>query len=140
MPIQRHIHGPEVGFFERSVYETFGFCDIVRAGDHLHCGGIVPLRGEVTDIEVVGAGDFRAQYAFVLETLAALFERSGARFPQDVVDVKVMSTDMTLVNQNSDIFTKAFAGTHPALTYIGVAQLFHPEQLIEVSATAYIGA
>jgi enamine deaminase RidA (YjgF/YER057c/UK114 family) len=94
----------------------------------------------VTDIEVVGPGDFRAQYTFVLDTLAALFERSGARFPQDIVDVKVMSTNMALVNENSDIFTKAFAGVRPALTYIGVSELFHPEQLIEIGATAYIGA
>jgi enamine deaminase RidA (YjgF/YER057c/UK114 family) len=139
MPIQRLTFGPDVGFFQPSVYETFGFCDIVRAGDHLHCGGIVPLRGEVTDIEVVGAGDFRAQYTFVLETLAALFQRAGARFPQDIVEVKVMSTDMARLAENSDIFAGVFADHRPALTYVGVAQLFHPEQLIEIGATAYIG-
>lgn len=140
MPIERLTFGQDVGFFQPSVYETFGFCDIVRAGDYLHCGGIVPLRGEVTNIEVVGPGDFRAQYTFVLDTLKALFEKAGARFPQDIVEIKVMATDMAQLSKNPDVFTSAFGEHRPALTYYGVAQLFHPEQLIEIGATAYVGA
>lgn len=140
MGIERLTFGPEIGFFQPSVYDTFGFCDLVKAGDTIYCGGIVPLRGEITDIEVVGPGDFREQYAWVLDTIAKLFRRAGARFPEDVVEVTVMVKDMNLLSANADVFTATFGDVKPALTYVGVAQLFHPEQLIEIGATAYVGS
>lgn len=139
MPIERHIHGPQVDFFTQDIYDAFGFADVVRAGDFLHTSGVVPLKGSATDLQVVCEGDFRGQYEWVLAMLKTLLERSGARFPSDVVSVEVMTTDMTQVNANADVFATAFAGHYPAAVYVGVAQLFHPAQLVEVKATAYLG-
>lgn len=139
MPVQRHVFGPDVDFFDSSVYDLFGFSDVVQAGDTLYVSGIVPLRGAPPELEVIGEGDFRAQYTFVLDMLKTLLERAGATFPDSVVNVNVLTTDMNDVNANCDVFANAFAGHHPAATYMGVAQLFHPAQLVEINATAYIG-
>lgn len=136
--IERHIHGVDIDFFSAEVYDTFGFSDVVRAGEFLHTSGVVPLHGSMTDLRVVCEGDFRGQYEWVLRMLRALLERSGARFPQDVVSVEVMTTDMHQVNANCDVFATAFAGHYPAAVYVGVAALFHPAQLVEVKATAYL--
>lgn len=139
MGIERHIHGPEIDFFTTDIYDAFGFCDVVRAGDHLHTSGVVPLKGSASDLQVVCEGDFRGQYEWVLAMLRTLLERSGATFPQDIVSVEVMTTDMSQVNANCDVFAKTFAGHYPAAVYLGVAELFHPAQLVEVKATAYLG-
>jgi len=139
MPIERHVHGPEVDFFTRDIYDAFGFSDVVRAGELLYASGVVPLTGSATDLRVVCEGDCRGQYEWVLGMLKTLLERSGARFPQDVVSVEVMTTDMSQVNANCDVFAKAFAGHYPAAVYVGVAQLFHPAQVVEVKAIAYVG-
>lgn len=140
MPIERHIHGPEVDFFTQDIYDAFGFSDVVKAGDFLYASGVVPLKGSAADLQVVAEGDFRGQYEWVLGMLKTLITKSGARFPEDMVQVEVMTTDMTQVNANADVFAKVFAGHYPAAVYLGVAQLFHPAQLVEVKGIAYIGA
>lgn len=139
MSIERHIHGPSVGFFDQNIYDTFGFADVVKAGGFLHIAGVVPLKGGASGIRVIGEGDFRAQFTWVLDMFKTLMTKSGGRFPDDVVQVEVMTTDMSLLNTNADIFANAFAGHRPALTFVGVAQLFHPAQLVEVKGVAYIG-
>lgn len=139
MPIERHIIGPRVGWFEQDVYDTFGFADVVRAGDWLHFSGIVPLKGDMANLEVIHRGDFRGQYTWALEMLGTLLEKAGGTYPGDVVKVSVMVTSMASVNENCDVFAEAFAGAYPAAKYIGVAELFHPEQLVEIDAVAYIG-
>ncbi len=139
MAIERHIHGPEIDFFSQDIYDAFGFADVVKAGDYLYTSGVVPLKGSATDLQVVCEGDFRGQYEWVLAMLKTVLTRSGARFPQDVVVVEVMTTDMNQVNANCDVFVKTFAGHYPAAVYLGVAALFHPAQLVEVKGTAYVG-
>lgn len=139
MPIERVVIGPDADFLASEIYDLFGFSDAVRAGDFLHTAGVVPLTGGAASLTVVAEGDFRGQYEWVLAMLATILTRAGARFPQDVISVNVLTTDMAQVNAHADVFAKAFAGHHPAATYLGVAQLFHPAQLVEVNAIAYLG-
>lgn len=139
MRIERHVHGPDLDFFAPEIYDTFGFSDVVKAGDFLFASGVVPLKGSATNLQVVAEGDFRGQYEWVLGMLKTLMTLSGARFPEDMVSVEVMTTDMSLANANADVFARCFAGHYPAAVYLGVSQLFHPAQLVEVKGTAYIG-
>ena len=139
MRIQRYIHGPAVDFFDQEIYDTFGFSDVVKAGGFLHIAGVVPLKGGASAIQVMGEGDFRVQFEWVLGMMKTLVTKSGGRFPDDMVQVDVMTTDMSQLNANADVFAKTFAGHFPALTFVGVAQLFHPAQLVEIKGVAYIG-
>ncbi|OBH11393.1 RidA family protein [Mycobacterium sp. E1747] len=143
--VKRYVYGPEVNYLGTEAYPHYSFCDITQAGNTLYCSGVTPTRG-VQDgtnypynLEVVSAGDFRGQYDWVLGTLGRMLVLAGAQFPRDVVNVTVMCTDMQALNGSVDIWAKHFGDAWPALTYMQVTALYHPEQMVEANAIAVIG-
>ena len=142
--ITRYVLGPEVNYLGTEAYPHYAFADITRAGNTLYCSGVTPTRGTQDgkdypyNLEVVASGDFRAQYDWVLGTLGRMLELAGAQFPRDVVNVTVMTTDMQALNESVDIWGKYFGDAWPALTYLQVVALYHPEQMVEANAIAVL--
>lgn len=81
--------------------------------------------------------DIRAQTRAVIENIAALLERAGASLG-DLVDLTTFLVDVPRdyagYNEVYDTFFDAHSG--PARTTVGVAQLPHPNLLIEIKAVA----
>jgi len=142
--IKRIVHGPEVNYLGAEAYEHYAFADMTQVGNTIYCSGVTPTRGTQDgknwpyNIEVVSPGDFRAQYDWVLGTLGRMLELQGAKFPRDVANITVMTTDMQLLNESVDIWCKHFGDAWPALTYLQVVALYHPEQMVEANAIAVL--
>lgn len=125
---------PDVGYLKNEVFEAFSFSQTVRMGDAIHLSGITPLRGGLADLEVVGS-DVRTQLEWILEVLRRCLEAQGTKI-ENLVAVTVYTTAMAELIKAADVFNKAFGDNPPAATWIGVQGLFHPEQMVEVSAIA----
>jgi enamine deaminase RidA (YjgF/YER057c/UK114 family) len=52
---------PDVGYLAEEVFQTFAFTQTIKAGNTLYLSGVTPLRGDLANLEVVGAGDLRAR-------------------------------------------------------------------------------
>jgi enamine deaminase RidA (YjgF/YER057c/UK114 family) len=110
----------------------------------VYCAGATPTRGTQDEnvwpynLELVAPGNFREQYDWILGTLGRMLELAGARFPQDVVNVNVFTTDMRALNECTDLYAKHFGDSWPALAYLQVAGLWHPEQMVECNAIAVL--
>ena len=84
------------------------------------------------------AGDLPAQLAQALDNLESVL-RAGGFTLADVVRLNYYTTDVAAYLAASGEVARRFAGTGrcpPAGTLLGVRQLFHPEILIEIEATA----
>jgi enamine deaminase RidA (YjgF/YER057c/UK114 family) len=142
--IQRYVFGPDLNYLGEEAYPAFSFVDVTRAGNTLYATGVTPTRGTQNEevwpynLETVSPGNFREQYDWVLGTLCRMLELSGASIPHDVVNVNVFTTDMRALNECTDVYAKYFGDAWPALTYLQVAALWHPEQLVEVNAIAVV--
>jgi enamine deaminase RidA (YjgF/YER057c/UK114 family) len=94
------------------------------------------------DMNLVGAGDYRAQAAKAFQNLAIALEAAGAR-PEDVV-----STVMYVKDMNEEAVAAFIAGMDEALdgkpfppnasSLIGVQALAMEGMLVEISAVAVI--
>jgi enamine deaminase RidA (YjgF/YER057c/UK114 family) len=126
---------PTSGYFGEDVYQAFGFTQIVRDAHTVYIAGIAPLRGGLTDLEIIGAGDLRAQITFCFEQMRTQLADEGLG-PEHVVAQTMYVTDMDAFRGCGDIMAGFFGDQSPSGTVVGVTALFHPEQQFEVSAIA----
>jgi reactive intermediate/imine deaminase len=94
------------------------------------------LTSRAPDSSVVGVGDIRAQTRQVLENLKTILATAGATL-DDVVRVVVYVRDMNHFKEIHEVRAQYFTKTRPASTMVEVSRLVHPDQLIEIEATAY---
>ena len=103
-------------------------------------GELIILSGVVgvdADGKTVGVGDAAAQTRQALANIKMVLEAAGASL-DDVVHVRVFSTDMrnrTAINSER---RKAFKGPMPASTHVQVVRLVNEEWLLEIEATAFV--
>jgi enamine deaminase RidA (YjgF/YER057c/UK114 family) len=119
----------------------FGFSHgaLQRGGTTLHLAGQVAWDAQG---KLVGAGDLAAQTRQALANLRAVLAAAGAT-PADVVRLRTY-----VVNHSPDKLGPVlgeignfYAGALPAPnTFIGVQTLALPDFLVEIEATAVIGA
>ena len=129
---------PEVGYLAEEVFKTFAFTQTIKAGNTLYFSGVTPLRGDLANLEVVGAGDLRAQVEWALEVLKRLLEAEGATF-RNFVAQTVYTTDIAELGKiAADVFTRFFGEHAPTSTWLEVKALFHPQQLVEISGIAVL--
>lgn len=128
---------PSIGYMEPDIYEAFAYSEVVKAGNTLYLSGGMPLRGSAANPEVIGKGDMRAQLEYILETMGKVLNAAGATYA-NVVNTTFITTDLAALGQNADLIRKVFGDCRPATTYLQAAALFHPDQLLEVNATAYL--
>ena len=119
------------------VWAPFGaFSMAVLQGD----GQIVHLKGQVAldqSGQVVGASDMRAQVRKVLENTRDVLASMGGQM-SDVVSLVHYATDIERFMQTGDIRREFFAAPFPVTTTVEVKRLYHPDLMIEITATAEI--
>lgn len=107
-------------------------------------GSIIYVAGQAPFDEtgqVVGKGDFVAQFAQVVQNLRTAVEAAGGR-PKDYAVLTIYITDLQayLNNKNAlgEVYREIFGKYFPAITLVQVASLYNPDCMIEISGTAVI--
>ena len=113
-----------------------------RAGDFIFVSGTSARRA---DDSIAGAQrdaggrtvlDIRAQTRAVLENIRDILASAGASLA-DVVEVSSYLVNMADFNAYNEVYSEFFGYQGPARTTVAVAQLPHPQLLIEIRAIAY---
>ena len=118
--------------------EQFGFAqaiDISDAKRTLLCSGQTSVDDEGNPVY---PGDMAAQINKALDNLETLLREAGLGL-SDVVRLNYYVTDVNafLEAYESDTMSRlSQAGCRPAVTLLEIAQLFLPELLVEIEATA----
>ncbi len=119
-----------------------------RAGPFVYVSGISSRRTDGTHAGVTPIladdgrqtgvdKDIRVQTEAVITHIAAILQAAG-RGLEDVVDITVFLVDMSDYAGMNEVYNRHFsAATGPTRTAVGVAQLPHPNLLVEMKAIAY---
>jgi 2-aminomuconate deaminase len=113
-----------------------------RAGDFIFISGTSARRADdsIAGAERDDAGrpllDIRAQTRAVLENIRDILTSAGASLA-DVVEVSAYLVNMADFNGYNEAYSEFFGYQGPARTTVAVAQLPHPQLLIEIKAIAY---
>ena len=103
-------------------------------------GQIVHLKGQVALDEqghVVGKGDMRAQTRKTLENIQSVLASIGGEM-QDIVSLVHYVADIDAFMTTGDIRRQFFVEPYPVTTTVQVVRLYHPDLLVEITATAEI--
>lgn len=100
----------------------------------LYCSGQTSVDADGYALHL---GDMRQQMIQAFDNLETLLAQSGYTLA-DVVRLNYYTTDMAAFNTSYDVVTerlRAYA-IKPSGTLLGVAQLAHPDLMVEIEATA----
>ena len=111
------------------------YCDAVRAGDYLYISGTVAMD---RDGRVVGAGDAARQTEQIFEHISKVLAHVGADASR-ITSVLIHLTNMDDRVRINPVRIKYFGEHRPASTLVQVTSLIHPDLLVEVTCTAYLG-
>ncbi len=128
-------NNPEVGYVDESTFELLGFSQVVRAKDTVYYSGIAPFTGAPPEFTVIGTGSMEAQVLFLMDILERCLE-SEHQTLENLVAVTVYATDVPALMATAELFAKRFGAAPPSSTWVGVTALAHPDQLVELTATA----
>jgi 2-aminomuconate deaminase len=118
------------------------FPHLRRAGDLIFVSGTSARRADdsIAGAERDAAGravlDIRAQTRAVLENIRDILTSAGASLA-DVVEVSTYLVNMADFDGYNEVYSEFFGYQGPARTTVAVAQLPHPQLLIEIKAIAY---
>lgn len=113
-----------------------------RAGDFIFVSGTSARR---VDDSIAGAGrdaggrevrDIRVQTRAVLENIRDILAGAGATLT-DVVEVSSYLVNMADFGGYNEVYSEFFGYDGPARTTVAVAELPHPQLLIEIKVVAY---
>lgn len=107
----------------------------MRAGDLLYISGIV---GMDRNGRVVGTGDPARQTEQIFEHIGKVLAHVGADFSR-VTSVLIHLTNMEDRARINPVRMKYFGEHRPASTLVQVTSLIHPDLLVEITCTAYLG-
>ena len=110
----------------------------ITGGTVVHIAGQAPFNDNG---EVVGKGDFVAQFAQVISNLKMAVEAVGGRPTQySVLTIYTTNLDAYWSNTKSlgTSYRKVFGKHFPAITLVEIKRLYNPECMIEISGIAVI--
>ncbi|HEV8019344.1 MAG TPA: RidA family protein [Steroidobacteraceae bacterium] len=113
-----------------------------RAGDFIFVSGTSARRVDdsIAGAERAASGelhlDIRIQTRAVLENIRDILASAGAALA-DVVEVSTYLVNMADFGGYNEVYSEFFVSGGPARTTVAVAQLPHPQLLIEIKAVAY---
>lgn len=128
-------NNPDVGYLDESAFALLGFSQVVRADKTVYYSGIAPFTGAPPEFTVIGTGSMDEQVLFCMDILERCLESEGQTLA-NLVAVVVYATDMPALMATADIFAKRFGDAPPSSTWLGTTALAHPDQLVEITATA----
>jgi enamine deaminase RidA (YjgF/YER057c/UK114 family) len=127
---------PDIGYLGAEVFQTFAFSQSVRAGGLVHYAGVAPLRGSLENLELVGAGDMKAQFEFILHVIDDLLKADGLS-RKHLVSWTFYTTKIGAFMDVVPTVLKPWVGADaPCSTTIEVSGFVHPEQMLEITAVA----
>jgi enamine deaminase RidA (YjgF/YER057c/UK114 family) len=107
-------------------------------------GNIVYVAGQAPFDEngqVVGKGDFVAQFAQVIQNLKTAVAAAGGR-PDQYAALTIYITHLQAYLNNKsalgEVYRKVFGKYFPAITLVQVGSLYNPDCMIEISGIAVI--
>jgi enamine deaminase RidA (YjgF/YER057c/UK114 family) len=107
-------------------------------------GNIVYVAGQAPFDEngqVVGKGDFVAQFAQVMRNLKTAVEAAGGR-PNQYAVLTIYITDLQAYlnekNALGGVYREVFGKYFPAITLVQVGSLYNPDCMVEISGIAVI--
>jgi enamine deaminase RidA (YjgF/YER057c/UK114 family) len=105
-------------------------------------GNIVYVAGQAPFDEngqVVGKGDFVAQFAQVIRNLKTAVEAAGGR-PDQYAVLTIYITDLQAYlndkNALGGVYREVFGKYFPAITLVEVGSLYNPDCMVEISGIA----
>ena len=111
----------------------------ITGGTIVHVAGQAPFN---TNGEVVGRGDFVAQFSQVMKNLRTAIEAVGGQ-PNHYAVLTIYVTDVQAYHDKTkplgNLYREIFGKHFPAITLVEVKGLYNPDCMIEVSAMAVIG-
>lgn len=120
-----------------AAYEDFaGYARIAIAGPFAYVSGTTAVTPEGT---VYGEGDAYAQAKYIFDKLVGLLQKNGYTC-EEVVKVNIWTTDVSKNNDITKAYAEYFKEFRPACSWIGVASLNRPTQLVEIEMQAIKGA
>lgn len=114
--------------------------DIVGYSRAVKMGPFIEVTGTVAVDEnnlLVGKDDAYAQTKFVIEKIAKVLARAGARL-EDVVRTRMFVKDISRWEEYGKAHGEFFGAIKPCTSMIEVKGLIAPEYLIEIEATAIL--
>jgi enamine deaminase RidA (YjgF/YER057c/UK114 family) len=110
----------------------------VTGGNVVYVAGQAPF-GETG--QVVGSGDFVAQFAQVIRNLKTAVEAAGGR-PENYALLTIYITDLQSYHNHKNtlgrVYREVFGKHFPAITLVQVASLYNPDCMVEISGIAVI--
>ncbi len=110
----------------------------ITGGSIIHVAGQAPFNEKG---EVVGKGDFVAQFAQVMRNLKTAVEAAGGR-PNQYAVLTIYITDLQAYWDNKKplaaAYREVFGKYFPAITLVEVKRLYNPDCLVEISGIAVI--
>jgi enamine deaminase RidA (YjgF/YER057c/UK114 family) len=110
----------------------------ITGGTTVHVAGQAPFNSQG---EVVGVGDFVAQFSQVMNNLKRAIEAVGGR-PNQYAVLTIYVTDVQAYHDNTkrlgSVYREIFGKYFPAITLVEVKSLYNPLCMIEVSGVAVI--
>ena len=116
-----------------------------RAGDFIFVSGTSARRADdsIAGAEAAADGsvrlDIRIQTRAVIENIRDILAGAGAGL-EDLVEVSTFLIDMADFGGYNEVYGEFFGYQGPARTTVAVAELPHPQLLIEIKAVAYLPA
>lgn len=111
----------------------------VTGGTIVYIAGQAPFNEKG---EVVGAGDFVAQFSQVMKNLKTAIEAVGGR-PNQYAVLTIYVTNVQAYHDNTkplgNLYREIFGKYFPAITLVEVKGLYNRDCMIEVSGMAVIG-
>ncbi|MPZ75233.1 MAG: RidA family protein [Deltaproteobacteria bacterium] len=110
----------------------------VTGGTIVHVAGQAPFDSHG---QVVGKGDFVAQFAQVIRNLKTAINAAGGD-PRHYAVLTIYITDLKAYVENKKslgaIYREIFGKYFPAITLVEVKSLYNPDCMIEISGLAVI--
>ncbi|MGK2870322.1 MAG: RidA family protein [Mycobacterium sp.] len=127
---------PDIGYLTPQLFDDLGIVQTVVANGTVYVSGIAPLTDAGGELAVVGT-DLADQLSYVLGVLdrsltAAGTDRSG------LVAWTIYATDLTALSECLPILREWVGKHRPTSTWIGCSGFIHPDQLLELTATAVL--
>ena len=111
----------------------------VTGGTIVHVAGQAPFNEKG---EVVGKGDFVAQFGQVMKNLKTAVQAVGGS-PNQYAVLTIYVTDVQAYHDNTkplgNLYREIFGKYFPAITLVEVKSLYNRDCMIEVSGLAVIG-
>lgn len=118
-----------------------GYAHVAKltGGTIVHVAGQAPFNEKG---EVVGKGDFVAQFGQVMKNLKTAVQAVGGK-PNQYAVLTIYVTDVQAYHDNTkplgNLYREIFGKYFPAITLVEVKSLYNRDCMIEVSGLAVIG-